>query len=313
MTVERATISQHASRKSQPPFSGYLLIILGATFFSLKPILVKLAYAEGIDSVVLMTLRMGFSLPIYLVIAWLALRNRAANPQLSSTLLMRVFLIGILGYYGASYLDLLGLTYITAQFERLILYSYPTMTAVLGWLFFAQKLTGRMLIALLCTYIGIALVFGHDFSNFGEEVLLGASLVFASALCFTLYLLFSKREISLIGSKLFTCFSMSAASLIILLHFSLTHALDDLWVSQTLLLLSLAIAIFCTVIPSFLVAEAINRIGPAQASIVGGAGPVITTVFAVYLLGEQFTVYHLAALVLVIAGVLMLSLKRPDK
>ncbi len=304
-------------RSGNPAIAGIAIAIAGAGLFSLKPILIKLAYAEGVDSTTLMALRMALSLPIYIAIGWHAwlvsplAGKRLAGERLASGQLRalgwRVAAVGVLGYYGASYLDLWGLTLITAQFERMILFTYPTLVALLGWLFFRQRLTGHALLALAMSYAGIAVVFGHDVQDFGDDVAFGTVLVLLSSLCFAGYMLFSKPLIEQLGSRLFTCLAMSAASLAILLHYALLHEMSLDQVSARVLWLALAIALLATVLPSLLISEAIKRIGPGHTSIVGSIGPVITSLLAVMVLDEAFSWAHLLGLGLVIGGVLYLS------
>lgn len=289
--------------------TGIALALSGAFLFSLKPILIKLAYAEGIEAATLITLRMAFSLPFYLLVGlWFMLRGKA-KPVKSWSLIIQIGLIGILGYHMASYLDLLGLKHVSAQLERLILFAYPTLVILLSALWFRQAITQQTMLALLLTYSGIACIVLRDGIYMGPDIVKGATLVFTSACCFAGFMLLSKAPIKAVGSPLFTCIAMTSASVTILCQFLLTQEVEQLMVSRRLLLIILAIAIFSTVIPSFLINAAIARIGPGQTSIIGSIGPVITALLAVTVLGEGFTGYHALSLILVIAGVYWISVK----
>ena len=290
-----------------------LLAIAGACLFSTKPIIIKFAYAYPIDAVTLMTLRMAFSLPFFIIFAMLAFfeRKRSNTPtDMSRATLTKTAMVGVLGYYVASYLDLEGLTRITAQFERLILFTYPTFVILLGALFFKQKITARMLIAVGVTYGGLAVIFGQDLQLFGNDVIIGAAYVFGAALTFAGYILFSQFEIKKLGSRLFTCFAMIAASLTILVHFFATHSLQALVQPMQVYGLTLLIAVIATVLPSFMIAAAIEDIGPGPTALLSGIGPVFTTLLGIVLLGEAFTFWHLIGMSLVLAGALILSQKR---
>ncbi len=292
---------------------GITLAVAGACLFSTKPIIIKFTYAYPIDAVTLMTLRMAFSLPFYLVFAILALRERSRKgltTELSITTLTKTALIGILGYYVASYLDLEGLTMVTAQFERLILFTYPSFVILLGALLFGQKITARIITALFVTYAGLAILFGQDLRLFGNEVMIGAAYVFGASLTFAGYILFSKTQINKIGARLFTCFAMIAASLSILAHFAITHDLAMLAQPLPVYGLTFMIAVLSTVLPSFLIATAIEEIGSTPTALLGSIGPVFTTLLGIFLLGEIFTTWHFIGMVLVISGALILSQKR---
>lgn len=290
--------------------AGLVFALGSAALFAIRPVFVKLVYAEGIDSLTLIYYRMLFSLPVYvLILAWL-LRKQSHRERLSLKIITMTSIAGILGYFGASYFDLLGLQYVTAQLGRMILYTYPTFVVILGALFFQQKISGRTVISLLTTYLGISIIFGHDLNYFGSNTILGSSWIIGSAILFALYLLMSKNLINQLGSQLFTCVALISASLLIfvLYTFSSVPSLNLLQQPKALLLI-LAIALFCTVIPTFFTTAAVDRIGADKTGIVAMTGPAFTAIFAVYSLNEAFTIYHLSGIILVIMGVAMLTNK----
>ncbi len=311
----------HAPSPSPAPWRrldvvGVALALGGVALFSSKSILIKLAYRHGVDATTLMSLRMGFALPFYAAFAAFALwRQKWPDrpttrhlPPPDRTTLLKSALVGCLGYYLASFLDLSGLQYISAQFERLILFTYPVFVLVLGALFYRQPLTRTALFSLILCYAGVAVIFAHDFKTFGPDIARGAGLVLASALTFAFYLLLAKEQIARLGSRLFTTTAMLGASLAVFTHFALTRHWHDLWQPGPVYAYAFAMALFATVIPSYLINEAVARIGPGPKSIFGMAGPVLTSFAAIFLLGEPFTLYHLAGMVLVLAGILWLSL-----
>ena len=293
--------------------TGLVLAIIGALFFSIRPILVKFAYQDGIDSVSLLTLRMLFSLPFYAILFAYFLRDSDRRKTLNPKLIAFTAFIGLCGYYAASLLDLIGLQYISAQLERLLLFTYPTLVVIFGALFFSKKITSTIVLALAFSYAGIASIFTHDFQLYGNNIVKGSIFVGLSTVIFSLYVLFGKQIINKIGSRMFTCIAMIAASAGIIVHFLITNEVSDLMTSNKVYLLCLAIAVFCTIIPSFCISEAIARIGPDRTSITGTVGPVFTAFFAVSLLDEVFSIYHAIGMVLVIIGVVILGYNKPVK
>ncbi len=290
--------------------TGVMLGIIGAALFSTKPILIKFIYEYGVDTSVLMALRMGFSLPFYLVFGTLAFWQRQRNntpTDYSTRTLLITALIGVNGYYVASFLDLEGLTRITAQFERLILFTYPIFVAILSAVFMGIKFTRPTAISLTLTYLGLAVIFTNDFQDFGTEIVSGSLLVLAAAAIFAGYVVFSKTPIEKLGSRLFTCFAMIAASVAILVHFLVSNGIGDLHQPWQVYALALAIAVFATVLPTFFLAESIARIGPGPTSIMGSVGPIFTILMAVIILGEKFGVAHFIGTALIVAGVIWLT------
>ncbi len=287
---------------------GMLLAGFGTALFALKSIIIKLAYAKGIDPVTLLTLRMLVAFPIYALVFFYVIRMR---PQRMATLnrgnLLGILFTAFLGYYLASLLDLMGLELITAQLERLILFTYPTMVAVLGWLFFREKLTMHILMALGLTYAGVVVLYFQEAALSEGDTLRGVLLVAGSALSFSLYVLIAKRYILMLGSLLFTSLAMMFSTLYVIVHFVLVHPLDNLFVTVEVMWLVLALSIISTVIPSFMISEAISRIGGARTSIIGVTGPVFTIALAVLVLGEVFTWTHFWGMLLVMGGVILLT------
>lgn len=287
---------------------GFILAVLGTALFSLKSIFIKLAYVEGLDSDSVLMMRMAIALPIYLLILFWLSRVKTKPDELNAKLLKITFL-GFIGYYLSSYLDLKGLEMISAQLERLTLFTYPIMIAILGALFFKTPITRKILWALIITYSGLLIVFATEVTLSGDQVPLGTLLVFLAALSFSFYVLFGKQVIQQIGSLWFTALAMSISSLFVLLHFAIFGDFITLNITPMAWLWLGLLAIVSTVIPSFMISEAIAKIGPAQTGIVGILGPIITMGLAITVLDEVFTVWHALGMLLVIGGVALLTIK----
>ena len=287
---------------------GFALALAGAFLYSTKPIFIKLLYAEGVASIPMLWLRMLVVIPIYLVIGVIAWRRLEHKP--SGRQLLEAMGVGILGYYFASLFDLLGLQYIGAQLERLILYAYPSIVVLLGLLLFRKPLTRYHLMAMVLTYAGLAVVYGHDLQLpqvAPEQLHKGVALVFTSALFFACYILFSRRSIEVLGSVLFTSVAMAAAASVTMIHFMLDGSAQVPAITLPVAILILALALLATVVPSFLISAAIKRIGPANTSLSGTLGPAMTTVLAILVLNEPFGWQTALGIGLVVAGVYLLQ------
>jgi drug/metabolite transporter (DMT)-like permease len=288
---------------------GVLLAAGGAGLFSLKGVVIKLAFAEGMSVSQVLTLRMAFALPVYLAIGVYAYLRVQQKPT------ARIYAIaaglGIMSYYISSWLNFEGLKYVSAQLERLILYIYPTMVALMTWAFYKQPITRRHILALVLAYLGVFILFGTEIGHQGPNALLGGGLIFAGAFIYAIFVTASKPVISAMGSTLFTAFAMSAASVAFLAQSGVEIALDGApSVTANGVWLSLVLAMLCTVIPSFMIAEAISRIGPGPMSAIGGVGPVVAAWAAVVILHEPFGWPHVAAMALTILGVWLLAKPR---
>jgi drug/metabolite transporter (DMT)-like permease len=302
MTTE-AIETDHETRNR---LIGVGLAAGGAGLFSLKGVVIKLAFAEGLSVNHLLTLRMAFSLPVYLAIGVFAFLRVTQKPTPKHYLYAAG--LGIMSYYFSSWLNFEGLRYVSAQLERLILYIYPTLVALMAWAFYKQPITKQHVLALILAYAGVAILFGSEIGHQGPNALLGGGLIFAGALIYAIYVTASKPVIAAMGSTLFTAFAMSAASLAFLAQSSIDISLSGFpEVSANGLWLSFILAMLCTVIPSFMIAEAISRIGPGRMSAIGGVGPVVAAWAAVMILHEPFGWPHIISMVLTIFGVWLLA------
>ena len=115
------------------------MMAVGAVAFSGKAVIIKLAYRYGVDALTLLALRMAFSAPLFLALGVWAARSETAAP-LGARDAIAIVILGIVGYYLASYFDFLGLQYITAALERLVLYLYPTFVVLLSAALFGRRI-----------------------------------------------------------------------------------------------------------------------------------------------------------------------------
>ncbi|MCB2055432.1 MAG: DMT family transporter [Geminicoccaceae bacterium] len=279
---------------------GVAAAVAGAALFSTKPIFIKFAYVEGIDALTLLTLRMVIAFPIYLTIGLLVLRRAR---DLDARLLVAIAGNGMLGYYVASFLDFMALEEITAQLERLVLFTYPLFVVILGALFFGLPFRRLTIPALLAAYAGLALVFLGNMHHAGSgDIVWGSLLVLGAALAFALFQLFGRKLVGRVGATLYTSVAMGSAGCGLLLHYGLSRPLSGLAVSDDLLLIALAIAVVSTVLPSYLLNFALGRIGADGTAMVGNAGPLFTIALSATLLGEPFGLLEAAGTCLVLFG-----------
>lgn len=297
--------------KERLTLAGFLITLTGAILFSTKAIIVKLAFAHtAIDAVALLTLRMVFSLPFYLVAA-LVISNREGNVRMTGRQLLYTLGLGLLGYYLSSLFDFLGLQYISAGLERLILFLYPTFAVLLTTFVFRQHLGRNQKWALVLTYIGIGIAyFGELQIDKSANFFLGSFLVFLCAVTYSGYIAFSGRLIPQVGALKFTAYAMLAATLGVFAHFLVTSGDLSLLASPTNWGYGLLLAVIATVIPSFLLSLGLKKIGANNVAIISSIGPVSTILQAHYILGEPIFPAQLAGTALVIAGVLLLAPKR---
>jgi drug/metabolite transporter (DMT)-like permease len=289
---------------------GVVLAIIGIVLFSAKAILVKIAYRYEIDPISILLLRMVFSMPFYLVIAWIGLSNSNARAIGRKDFLSVIFL-GFIGYYLASYFDFLGLKYISASLERLILFIYPTLVVLISAVIFKHKISRNQWSAIVITYLGIIVIFIPDMGKPGNnQVWMGSALIFMSGFMFAIYIIGSGKVIPKFGSVLFTALAMSVSCFCVIVHFLVSDIRGLFGFPAEIYIIGISMAIFCTVLPSFLMSEAIRRIGSSNFAIIGSLGPVSTIILAVIFIQEVLTIYQIVGTIIVIVGVSALKKNR---
>lgn len=303
------------------PFSaGAVWAFTAAAFFSMKAIFVKLAYLgqnqAGLDSdaVTVLALRMLFALPILLIAAFWSSRRHAH--RLTRKDWVAVVFLGFAGYYLSSLLDFMGLEYITAGLERLILFLYPTVVAIISVFLFKKPIGRTGIIALVLSYIGIALATVHDVETGGDvhAVLIGGGLIFACTITYAIYLVGSGEVVGRIGATRFAALATTVAAACVLIQFVIQNPSSQL-VSQPwpVYLHCGLMAIVSTILPIFMTAKAIQMIGAAKVSLIGAVGPVATIFFGWLLLGEDVSVQQIIGAALVLAGVILVARKPAPK
>lgn len=287
---------------------GLALAGAGAVLFSAKAIVAKLMYRYHVDAVTVLTLRMIFAAPFFAAIAaW----QCAKRPSLAWRDRAMIVGLGLVGYYLSSFLDFLGLQYITAGLERLILFLTPSFVLLISTFALKRRIAGRQWLAMAIAYAGIVLVFAHDLSFAGEQVALGTALVFGSALSYALYLIGTGELVARVGPTRLVAYAMCVSTVACVLQYALLRPWSGLvHLPSPVYGLSAINAVFCTVAPVVLTMWAVARIGAPSASQAGMVGPVSTLLLGAWLLAEPITLWQSAGCALVMSGMYVLSKKR---
>ena len=258
--------------------SAVLIAIVGIVLFSAKAIMVKLAYQYNVSSLHLLLFRMLFSLPFYLIILYFS--KPFSSEKVKKQDYLWLVLFGFIGYYLASYFDFLGLQYIKAGLERIILFIYPTLVLIIGRVFLKEKISSKQIIAILITYFGVIVTFSGELQYNGDHIFLGGFLIFLSALTYASYLVGSGWLIPKFGVLRFTSYAMIVSTICVIMHYLIVDRTNIFIYSYQVYVLGLMMAVLSTLIPSFLVSLAIKKIGASNFSIIGSIGPISTIILA---------------------------------
>ncbi len=288
---------------------GIVIGVLGIVLFSSKAVMVKLAYNYKVDAISILLLRMLFSFPFYVVIAY-AYGKKTSDSVVKEKDYVWIIFFGFIGYYLASYFDFVGLTYIKASLERIILFIYPTIVILLNKLFLKQPITKIQAGAIGLTYLGIVIAFWDEVVISGTNTYLGGFFILLSAITYASYLVGSGWLIPKFGVMKFTAYAMLVSCVCVFIHYGIINKTDLFSFSWQVYLLGFLIAVFATVIPSFLVSASIKMISSSNFAIVAGIGPISTIILAAIFLNETLTLLQLFGALIVIIGILFVSIKK---
>ena len=299
-------------KKHNVALAGFLITIIGSILFSTKAIIVKVAFANtSMDAITLLMLRMTFSLPFYIGAIWFA--RQEGHARLTTRQWLGVIGLGLFGYYLSSMFDFIGLQYVTAGLERLILFLYPTFAVFINAVVFKQPVIRTQKIALLLTYTGIGIAYlgelNIDIAN--PNFLWGSFLIFLCSITYSIYIVGSGRMIPTVGAMRFTAYAMLASTAGVLAHFLFQGGtFQIIKESSSHFGYGLLLAVVATVLPTFMMANGMKRIGSNNVAIISAVGPVSTIIQAHFILGEKIFPSQIAGTLLVIIGVILIGWKR---
>lgn len=297
--------SQDHSHQHRRYLYGILMAGLGSVLFSGKAILVKLAFTYNANAETIIALRMLMALPLFWAIYWWQARRQTMS-RLSLADQVKIFILGFLGYFFSSYLDFLGLQYISVGLERIVLYLTPTIVLLISYFVLNKRITRLQWYALIVGYLGVIIVFIQDASSTGSTALLGMGLVFASACSYAIYMIGSGEMVKRVGSVRMVVYASSASALLSVIQILFYDPMAVFTQAPQIYWLSLLNAALCTVIPMLLIMIAINHIGSPLVAQAGILGPVSTLFMGWAVLSEPITLLQIGGMILVIGAMWLL-------
>lgn len=297
--------SQDTTHLHRQYLYGILMAGLGSVLFSGKAILVKLAFTYNANAETIIALRMLMALPLFWAIYWWQARKQTMS-RLSLEDHVKIFILGFLGYFFSSYLDFLGLQYISVGLERIVLYLTPTIVLLISYFVLNKHITRLQWYALIVGYLGVIIVFIQDASSTGSTALLGMGLVFASACSYAIYMIGSGEMVKRVGSVRMVVYASSASALLSVIQILFYDPMAVFTQAPQIYWLSLLNAALCTVIPMLLIMIAISRIGSPLVAQAGILGPVSTLFMGWAVLSEPITLLQIGGMVLVMGAMWLL-------
>ena len=281
---------------------GILVVFLATVFLSTKSIWAKLIYLDSLSPLNVLVCRAVLSLPFFLIPM-----IRFDWNSVNKSKVFKYSFLGAILYVSSSITDFIGLLYISASLERAVLFTFPIYVFLLSS--DLSRITFSKVVLIVSTVLGLAIMFNPTVDNHLTDTLIGISLVFLSAIFWALFIIYSKRAVSNISSTIFTSTYMCITTVLLLLGFIIdSKNFTTFSTLQTHTMIYLVfLAIFCSIIPSYLMSFGLKRLNASLAAVISAMGPIVTLALDVVILNHNLALNEIIGAIIVTACVTCLT------
>ena len=281
---------------------GILVVFLATVFLSTKSIWAKLIYLDSLSPLNVLVCRAVLSLPFFLIPM-----IRFDWNSVNKSKIFKYSFFGAILYLSSSIADFIGLLYISASLERAVLFTFPIYVFLLSS--DLSRITFSKVVLIVSTVLGLAIMFNPTVDNHLTDTLIGISLVLLSAIFWALFIIYSKRAVSNISPTIFTSTYMCITTVLLLLGFIIdSKNFTTFSTLQTHTMIYLVfLAIFCSIIPSYLMSFGLKRINASLAAVISAMGPIVTLVLDVVILNHNLALNEIIGAIIVTACVTCLT------
>ena len=281
---------------------GILVVFLTTVFLSTKSIWAKLIYLDSLSPLNVLVCRAVLSLPFFLIPM-----IRFDWNSVNKSKVFKYSFFGAILYLSSSIADFIGLLYISASLERAVLFTFPIYVFLLSS--DLSRITFSKVVLIVSTVLGLAIMFNPTVDNHLTDTLIGISLVLLSAIFWALFIIYSKRAVSNISSTIFTSTYMCITTVLLLLGFIIdSKNFTTFSTLQTHTMIYLVfLAIFCSIIPSYLMSFGLKRINASLAAVISAMGPIVTLALDVVILNHNLALNEIIGAIIVTACVTCLT------
>ena len=281
---------------------GILVVFLATVSLSTKSIWAKLIYLDSLSPLNVLVCRAVLSLPFFLIPM-----IRFDWNSVNKSKVFKYSFFGAILYLSSSIADFIGLLYISASLERAVLFTFPIYVFLLSS--DLSRVTFSKVVLIVSTVLGLAIMFNPTVDNHLTDTLIGISLVLLSAIFWALFIIYSKRAVSNISPTIFTSTYMCITTVLLLLGFIIdSKNFTTFSTLQTHTMIYLVfLAIFCSIIPSYLMSFGLKRINASLAAVISAMGPIVTLALDVVILNHNLALNEIIGAIIVTACVTCLT------
>jgi len=286
-------------------YKGIMLVAVSAACFALMPIFAVFAYKGNAGIATILFLRFG--LAAVLLFAYLAWTKRLLPVDLRT--LFQLMLVGGVLYTLQSSLYFASVKYLSVSLQTMLFYTYPIFVAVEAAVFFKEKSTRSLLLAISISVFGMVLLIGTSFDSIN---LLGAFLALAAAVVYSLYINIANRLTANIPSDLASAYICLFASIAYLILGTLSKSLDFHFHLSAWLPI-IGIAFFSTTISIFTLFKGLEILGSTRSAIISLIEPLITIMISSLLFHDRMGYLQWIGGFLVLYGAYYVVKSRPEQ
>lgn len=281
---------------------GMLVVFLATVFLSTKSIWAKLIYLDSLSPLNVLACRAVLSLPFFLIPM-----IRFDWNSVNKSKVFKYSFFGAILYLSSSIADFIGLLYISASLERAVLFTFPIYVFLLSS--DLSRITFSKVVLIVSTVLGLAIMFNPTVDNHLIDTLIGISLVLLSAVFWALFIIYSKRAVSNISPTIFTSTYMCITTVLLLFGFIIDSKNFTTFLTlQTHTMIYLVfLAIFCSIIPSYLMSFGLKKINASLAAVISAMGPIVTLGLDVVILNHNLALNEIIGAIIVTACVTCLT------
>ena len=232
----------------------------------------------------------------------LTLAIRRISPVLPPRQALQCVLVGLL-FCSEIYCLLSSVRYIPVGLALLVMYTYPLMIAVAGWVSGTEPFTADRLLAILAAFAGLALALHAPDAEIDWR---GVAWAVFTAVTFSAVLIVSGRTMRNVDRRILMLYLTSTAAAIVGIVSLTLVSLEWPRTQQGWTLLGASTGLY--VLASTLLYAAIKMIGPFRTAIIDNSAPVWAIALAALLLGQRMNATQLFGGALVIGAVLLVQL-----
>jgi len=286
-----------------------VLVVLSMVFYGISFPATRIALNDY-NPVSLITLRLLISSVILMIVNIFVYRRGAIPLKKDFSLFLLIAAFQPFLYF---LLETYGLTSVSAAVSSLIIATIPVFTPLISRFFIREKLTVFNFMGLVLSFTGVILLVAFSDSNISEKsfTISGLLLLFGAVLAAVFYTIIVKKLPHTYSALTITAVQNSLGLFLFLPVFFVIDYQDFITVvpGKETIISIVFLSIFASSLAFIFLNFGIKKLGPSKANGFVNLVPVVTAVVSFLFFNEQFSLYKIVGMVVILSGVLIAQKK----